>query len=94
MWRTGWTYGLISLQNKTHESPQRGEFDEILLHLVSICEDLKFATIVMILKGDTVSESANCSALVFPVKANSRLLLFGQEGEVGFKICSRTTSRR
>jgi hypothetical protein len=39
-----------------------------LLHLVSIREDLEFTAIIVAFEGDTVSESADGSALVFPEK--------------------------
>lgn len=41
-----------------------------VLHLVSICEDLEFAAVIVTFKGDTMGERANGSALIFPVRNN------------------------
>ena len=37
-----------------------------VLHLVSIRENLKFATVIMTLEGDTVGKRADGSVLIFP----------------------------
>lgn len=36
--------------------------------MVSVCEDLEFAAVVVALEGDTVSERANGSAFIFPAE--------------------------
>lgn len=44
-----------------------------VLHLVSIRKDLKFAAVILTFEGDTVSERADGSVLIFPVWNDPRV---------------------